>query len=83
MAGLATSTASPRTTRPKTRPTGVSTGDLDAHVAAIAARGLDPDERGTLFNGVCRALYRAQRPSGGVEPVPTGGQLRSRYATTR
>jgi hypothetical protein len=26
--------------------------DLDAQVAAIAARGLEPDERETYFNGV-------------------------------
>ncbi len=32
--------------------------DLDAHVAAIAARGLDPDERETLSNGVRKAIYR-------------------------
>jgi hypothetical protein len=32
--------------------------DLDAHVAAIAARGLEPDERLTYSNGVREALYR-------------------------
>jgi catechol 2,3-dioxygenase-like lactoylglutathione lyase family enzyme len=32
--------------------------DLDAHVAAIAARGLEPDERETYSNGVRKALYR-------------------------
>jgi catechol 2,3-dioxygenase-like lactoylglutathione lyase family enzyme len=32
--------------------------DLDAHVAAVAARGLDPDERLTYSNGVRKALYR-------------------------
>jgi predicted enzyme related to lactoylglutathione lyase len=32
--------------------------DLDAHVAAIAARGLEPDARETYFNGVRKALYR-------------------------
>ncbi len=32
--------------------------DLDAHVAAIAARGLEPDERLTYSNGVRKALYR-------------------------
>lgn len=32
--------------------------DLDATVAAIAARGLDPDEQLTYSNGVRRALYR-------------------------
>jgi hypothetical protein len=33
-------------------------GDLDAQVAAIAARGLEPDERLTYSNGVRKALYR-------------------------
>ncbi|HEV7937720.1 MAG TPA: VOC family protein [Solirubrobacteraceae bacterium] len=32
--------------------------DLDAHVAAIAARGLEPDERETYPNGVRKVLYR-------------------------
>jgi hypothetical protein len=32
--------------------------DLDAHVAAITARGLEPDERETYSNGVRKALYR-------------------------
>jgi catechol 2,3-dioxygenase-like lactoylglutathione lyase family enzyme len=32
--------------------------DLDAHVAAIAARGLEPDDRETYSNGVRKALYR-------------------------
>ena len=32
--------------------------DLDAHVAAIAARGLEPDECETYSNGVRKALYR-------------------------
>ena len=32
--------------------------DLDEHVAAIAARGLEPDERLTYSNGVRKALYR-------------------------
>ena len=31
--------------------------DLDAHVAASAARGLEPDERLTYSNGVRKALY--------------------------
>lgn len=31
--------------------------DLDAHVAAIAARGLEPDESLTYSNGVRKALY--------------------------
>jgi catechol 2,3-dioxygenase-like lactoylglutathione lyase family enzyme len=32
--------------------------DLDAHVAGIAARGLEPDERETYANGVRKVLYR-------------------------
>jgi catechol 2,3-dioxygenase-like lactoylglutathione lyase family enzyme len=32
--------------------------DLDAHVAAIAARGLEPDERETYPNGVRKVVYR-------------------------
>ena len=32
--------------------------DLDAHVAAIAARGLEPDERLTYSNGARKTLYR-------------------------
>jgi len=32
--------------------------DLDAQVAAIAARGLEPDEQLTYANGVRKALYR-------------------------
>ena len=32
--------------------------DLDAHVAAIAARGLEPDGHETYSNGVRKALYR-------------------------
>jgi catechol 2,3-dioxygenase-like lactoylglutathione lyase family enzyme len=32
--------------------------DLDAVVAEIAARGLEPDERLTYSNGVRKALYR-------------------------
>jgi hypothetical protein len=32
--------------------------DLDARVAAVAARGLEPDERETYSNGVRKALYR-------------------------
>ena len=33
--------------------------DLDAHLAAIAARGLEPDELETYSNGVRKALFRA------------------------
>jgi catechol 2,3-dioxygenase-like lactoylglutathione lyase family enzyme len=32
--------------------------DLDAHVAAIAARGLKLDERETYSNGVRKVIYR-------------------------
>jgi len=32
--------------------------DLDAHVAAVAARGLEPDERETYSNGARKVLYR-------------------------
>jgi hypothetical protein len=32
--------------------------DLDAQVAAIAARGLEPDVRETYSNGVRKAIYR-------------------------
>jgi hypothetical protein len=32
--------------------------DLDARVAAIATRGIEPDERVTYSNGVRKALYR-------------------------
>src|SRR6266480_3097151 len=32
--------------------------DLDAQVAAIATRGLEPDERETYSNGVRKAVYR-------------------------
>jgi catechol 2,3-dioxygenase-like lactoylglutathione lyase family enzyme len=32
--------------------------DLDAQVAAIAARGLEPDERETYSTGVRKVLYR-------------------------
>ena len=36
----------------------VLVGDLDAHVAAVAARGLEPDEQLTYSNGVRKVLYR-------------------------
>jgi hypothetical protein len=32
--------------------------DLDAHIATIAARGLEPDERETYTGGVRKAIYR-------------------------
>ena|SRR5436190_19007816 len=49
--------------------------DLDAHVAAIAARGLVPDERLTYSNGTRKAVYRD--PDGnelgfGGAPLSTG-----------
>jgi hypothetical protein len=49
--------------------------DLDAHVAAVAARGLEPDERVTYSNGARKALYRD--PDGnelgfGGAPLSTG-----------
>jgi catechol 2,3-dioxygenase-like lactoylglutathione lyase family enzyme len=31
--------------------------DLDAHVAAVAARGLEPDERATYAHGVRKVTY--------------------------
>lgn len=36
----------------------VFVGDLDAHIAAIAGRGLEPNERLTYSNGVRKVLYR-------------------------
>jgi catechol 2,3-dioxygenase-like lactoylglutathione lyase family enzyme len=49
--------------------------DLDAHVAAIAARGLEPAERLTYSNGVRKVLYRDPDGNelgfGGV-PLDTG-----------
>ena len=49
--------------------------DLDAHVAAAAARGLEPDERLTYSNGVRKAHYHD--PDGnevafGGPPLDTG-----------
>ncbi len=35
----------------------IFTEELDEHVAAIAARGLEPDERETYDNGVRKVLY--------------------------
>jgi catechol 2,3-dioxygenase-like lactoylglutathione lyase family enzyme len=32
--------------------------DLDAHVAAVTERGLEPDERETYSNGVRKVIYR-------------------------
>ena len=49
--------------------------DLDAHVAAIAACGLKPDERETYSGGVLKVIYRD--PDGnelgfGGAPLDTG-----------
>ncbi len=49
--------------------------DLDARVAAFAARGVEPAERVTLSNGVRKAIYRD--PDGnelafGGAPLDTG-----------
>ncbi len=49
--------------------------DLDAHVAALAARGLEPAEQLTCSNGARKALYRD--PDGnevgfGGAPLGTG-----------
>jgi hypothetical protein len=49
--------------------------DLDADVAAIAARGLEPDERETYAGGVRKVIYRD--PDGnavgfGGAPLDTG-----------
>ena len=53
--------------------------DLDAHVATIAARGLEPDQRETYSRGVRKALYRD--PDGnelgfGGPPLDTGSSPR-------
>jgi hypothetical protein len=53
----------------------VFVGDLDACVDTIAARGLDPDERLTLSNGVRKALYRdsdGNEVGFGGAPLPAG-----------
>lgn len=46
--------------------------DLDVQVAAVAARGLEPDEREMLSNGVRKAVYR---DSDGNELVFGGAPL--------
>jgi hypothetical protein len=56
--------------------------DLDHPVAAIAARGLEPDERETLSNGVRKALYRD--PDGnetvfGGPPLDSGSADKARH----
>jgi hypothetical protein len=51
--------------------------DLDGQVAAIAARGLKPDERETLSNGVRKAVYRDSEGNElvfGGAPLDTGSQ---------
>ena len=56
--------------------------DLDAHVAAIAARGLEPDERETYSGGVRKvALPRPRRQRGGVRRRAARRRLRSPAAT--
>ena len=48
--------------------------DLDAQLAAIAARGLDPDEIETYDNGVRKALYRdAEGNEVGLAGAPASG----------
>jgi hypothetical protein len=51
--------------------------DLDAHVAAAAARGLEPDERLRYSNGVRKALYRDPDGNelgfGGARSTPVHG----------
>ena len=52
----------------------VLVGDLDAHIAAIAGRGLEPNEHLTYANGVRKAVYRD--PDGnevGFGGVPSPG----------
>lgn len=48
--------------------------DLDAHVAAIAARGLEPDARDTYANGVRKVTYHDPDGNeigfGGMSPNP-------------
>jgi catechol 2,3-dioxygenase-like lactoylglutathione lyase family enzyme len=51
--------------------------DLDAQIAAIAGRGLQPDERETYSNGVSKVIYRD--PDGnelgfGGTPLDLGSQ---------
>lgn len=49
--------------------------DLDARVAAIAARGLEPDEEETYSNGVRKVIYRdadGNEVGFGGAPVDTG-----------
>jgi hypothetical protein len=44
--------------RPGGAVTTAMVGDLDARVAEIAARGLEPDEREDYGNGARKAIYR-------------------------
>jgi hypothetical protein len=37
---------------------GIRVSDLDARVAEISSRGLEPDERVTYSNGARKAIYR-------------------------
>lgn len=52
----------------------VIVGDLDGEIAAIATRGLEPDEQLTYSNGVRKVVYRD--PDGnevGLGGVPAAG----------
>jgi catechol 2,3-dioxygenase-like lactoylglutathione lyase family enzyme len=53
--------------------------DLDERVAAIAGRGLEPDERETYSNGVRKTLYRDPDGNelgfGGAPASPPGGRV--------
>jgi hypothetical protein len=51
--------------------------DLDAHLAAIAARGLEPDEIETYADGVRKAIYRDRDGNElgfGGAPLDTGSK---------
>ncbi len=50
----------------------VFVGDLDAQIAAISGRGLEPDERETLSDGVRKAVFR---DADGNEVVVAGAPL--------
>lgn len=55
--------------------------DLDAHVAALGARGLQPDERHTYTNGVprrCTAIPTARRSDSAARPTQPDGRRRRR-----
>jgi catechol 2,3-dioxygenase-like lactoylglutathione lyase family enzyme len=54
--------------------------DLDARVAAIAARGIEPDEHETYSNGVQKVVYR---DPDGNEVAFGGAPLESSQTSTR